>query len=78
MRSSPDRSRAKIKRRGFAFEPFRPTDAPLPLSQLDADPREELLVFERSGERRAVVARQMAYHHTVQGDLAGEPYLVSF
>lgn len=38
----------------------------------------ELLVVERGGERRALGGREMAYHHLAQGELAGEPYLVSY
>lgn len=38
----------------------------------------ELIVFERAGESRALLMRQMAYHHVAQGELAGQPYLVSF
>ena len=39
---------------------------------------EQLIVFERSGEKRALLVRQMAYHHVAQGELAGEPYLIAF
>ena len=39
---------------------------------------EELIVFQRGGQRRALVIREMAYHHLAQGTLAGEPYLISF
>jgi len=38
----------------------------------------ELIAFERGGMHRAFLAREMAYHHVAQGELAGEPYLVSF
>ncbi len=39
---------------------------------------EMVLVFERGGERRGLLARQMGYHHVAQGELAGEPYVVTF
>lgn len=39
---------------------------------------EALLVFERNGEQRGLLTRQMAYHHVAQGKLAGEPYLITF
>ncbi len=42
------------------------------------NPKEQLLVFERGGEQRALILNQMAYHHVAQGELAGEPYLVTF
>lgn len=37
-----------------------------------------VLVLERGGHRRGLLARQMGYHHVAQGELAGEPYLVTF
>ena len=37
-----------------------------------------LLVFERGGERMALDATQMTYHHVAQGELAKEPYVVTF
>lgn len=74
-----DRSRAKIKRSGFQFSPLRPAEgAGQPLSTARLRDDEELIVFERGTERRALVIREMAYHHLAQGTLAGEPYLVSF
>ena len=65
--------------RGFAFEPFQVRageGAPLARTGLPGDL--ELLVFSRGGESRALIAREMAYHHVAQGELAGEPYVVSF
>ena len=38
----------------------------------------ELLVVKRRGEGRALLMREVSYHHVVQGRLAGEPYVVSF
>jgi hypothetical protein len=65
--------------RGYAFEPFRvPAGAGVPLASLGLAPDTELIVFSRGGEFRALVAREMAYHHVAQGELAGQPYLVSF
>lgn len=60
------------------FERFRVSGAGEPLAGLGLDPDEELLVFERGGERRALRAKQMIYHHVAQGELAGLPYLVTF
>jgi len=37
-----------------------------------------LLVMEHSAGRLALVTDQMAYHHVAQGDIAGEPWMVSF
>lgn len=37
-----------------------------------------LLVMEREAGRLALVTDQMAYHHVAQGEMAGEPWMVSF
>jgi len=50
----------------------------MPLVEADFQNDEELIVFERNGVYRALNLREMAYHHVAQGDLAGEPYLISF
>lgn len=74
-----DRSRAKLKKFGFQFAPLRPRpEAGATLSTARLHDNVELIVFERRGARRALVAREMAYHHVAQGVLADEPYLVSF
>jgi len=71
-----DRSKAFAKKK-FQFAPFLPVNA-VPLRSANLRPDEDLLVFERSGKRRALILRQMAYHHIAQGTISGEPYLVSF
>ena len=68
----------RVRKRGFLFNPFRPTDDGEPLRSLDLPPDDELVVFERGGERRGLLLPQMVYHHVAQGELAGEPYLVTF
>lgn len=74
-----DRSKLKIKKKGSRFRPFRPTAKhELPLKSAQVDKRAELLAFERGGERRVLLVEEMSYHHIAQGELAGEPYLVSF
>lgn len=57
-----------------------PADGALqtPLAEANLDPDTELLLFERGGETRALLVRQMAYHHVAQGQLRGEPYVVTF
>ncbi len=37
-----------------------------------------LLIMEHPKGRLALVTDQMAYHHTAQGEIAGEPWMVSF
>jgi hypothetical protein len=73
-----DRSNMRVRKRGFQFKPFRPSDNGELLSTLDLKPDDELLVFERGGDRRGLLLPQMVYHHVAQGELAGEPYLVTF
>lgn len=64
--------------RGFAFEPFQVPSRGVSLSGLNLPPDLELIVFTRGESTRALIAREMAYHHVAQGELAGEPYLISF
>ena len=37
-----------------------------------------VLVLEHPRGRLALVTEQMAYHHVAQGEMAGEPWMVSF
>ncbi len=74
-----DRSKMIIKKQGFRFKPFRPTEKnETRLAEAGLGEKEELIVFERGGQRRALILREMAYHHVAQGELAGEPYLITF
>ncbi len=64
--------------KGFAFQPFQvPAGGPL-LSGLGLPPDLELIILTRGRSARALIAREMAYHHVAQGELDGEPYIVSF
>lgn len=75
-----DRSRAKLWGRS-RFQPFRVTDGE-PLQKLVEAGRigrnQDLLVMERFSQRLAFTTRQMAYHHVAQGEMAGNPYMVTF
>lgn len=73
-----DRRRSLLKKRGFLFEPLAVAQAGVPLAALAIPDDAELILFSRGSEQRALIAREMAYHHVAQGELAGEPYLVSF
>ena len=64
--------------RGFAFEPFQVPSGGTYLADINLPADLELITFARGGETRALVAREMAYHHVAQGELGGQPYLVSF
>lgn len=64
--------------KGFAFPPFQVPAKDNPLSSLNLPLDLELILFTRGGSTRALVAREMAFHHVAQGKLGGQPYLVSF
>ena len=36
------------------------------------------MVMVRGGQHLALSTMQMSYHHVAQGELAGEPWMVSF
>ncbi|MFV1988338.1 MAG: hypothetical protein ACC682_13740 [Gemmatimonadota bacterium] len=65
------------------FVPFRVTDADVsPLRDVLAGGVVQsdtwLMIMEHDAGRLAMVMDQMAYHHVAQGDLNGEPWMVSF
>ncbi len=41
-------------------------------------PQTRVLIMEHKNGRLALVTDQMAYHHTAQGEIDGEPWMVSF
>ena len=68
----PDRSR---------FTPFLVEESRLlreALNQGVVDDDTPILVVERGGQRLALITREMMFHHVAQGDMAGEPWMVSF
>ena len=60
------------------FPRFSPPASGVPLSTAELKDDTDIIIFERGGEERALLSNQMAYHHLAQGELGGEPYLVSF
>lgn len=60
------------------FERFPMRGAGVVLGAAGLAPGTELMIFARGGERRALLLREMAYHHLAQGTLGGAPVLVSF
>jgi hypothetical protein len=64
--------------KGFAFEPFQVPQQGASLSSLHLSHDLELITFTRGGSTRALIAREIAYHHIAQGELEGLPYLISF
>ncbi len=72
-----DPAKALLKEPDF-FQRFRVPERGGLLKEAQLKPDELLLLIERGSKRRAFLARQLAYHHVAQGELAGEPYLVAF
>jgi hypothetical protein len=72
-----DESRAWLKKPDYFPRFVAPADGKR-LSSLKLPDHEELLVVERGGVRRGFLMRQAGWHHAIQGELAGEPYVVSF
>lgn len=63
------------------FDAFYPeTYEPLSTARRDGRVRDDtgLLVLTRGETTLALVTTQMAYHHIAQGEMAGEPWMVSF
>ncbi len=75
-----DITRARVGA-GSRFEPFqvhetRSLREAFGAGVVESDTR--LLVMAHAAGRLALVTDQMAYHHVAQGDIAGEPWMVSF
>jgi hypothetical protein len=47
-------------------------------SARDVSDETPILVFEAGGRTLSLVSSQMAYHHVAQGEMAGEPWMVTF
>ncbi len=77
VESKLDLGRARLNEPDL-FVRFRVPDRGQPLISAGLTGSVELIVFRRGERRRALLMRQMAYHHLAQGELAGEPYAISF
>lgn len=44
----------------------------------DVDDDTPVLQFEAGGRTLTLVSSQMSYHHVAQGEMAGEPWMVTF
>ena len=55
------------------FEPLRAV-----LRRGDVSEDTPMLVFRTADRTMALVASQMSYHHVAQGEMAGEPWMVTF
>jgi len=72
-----DAARARLSHPDL-FPRFRVQGDGVPLAEKGLSPETLLLVFERGGQSRALLVTQMTWHHVAQGELAGEPYVISF
>ena len=72
-----DEHRAVLRGPGM-FPRFDVPDDGERLADAGLDPHTALIVPQRNGSSRALIVKQIAYHHVAQGRLAGEPYMVSF
>ena len=73
-----DPSEALLGGPDIPFDRFRVPDDGTPLADEPLDADDLLVVFERGGERRALLVQDLAYHHVAQGTLGGEDYMVTF
>jgi len=64
------------------YAPFQVTDESRPLRDALSDGTLQdhtvLLVIQNPEGRLALVRDQMSYHHVAQGEIMGEPWMVSF
>ena len=72
-----DAERASLKSPDY-FRRFRISKSGEPLNGAGFRKQAQLLIFERAGQRGALLRDQMIYHHVAQGELGDEPYLVTF
>lgn len=77
MDSSFDSTRAQLNDPDL-FERYRVPDRGERLANAGLADDTDLMMVERAGVTRALLVHQLSYHHLAQGELAGEPYMVSF
>ena len=75
--STFDPKRAWLKGPDF-FARFEAPASGEPLREQGLDGERQLVIAERGGARRAFIADELSVPHMAQGELGGEPYLVSF
>ncbi len=75
-----DKRRALLMRRDI-FEPFHAMSAyPLRIALSQGELREDapVLVLVRGAVTLVLMTRQLLYHHVAQGEVEGEPWMVSY
>jgi hypothetical protein len=75
-----DSSRARLNKKDmfqrFTVKGSEPLAKAVEQKKINSD--DQILIVERSGESLAFAVSQIIYHHVAQGELAGQPYLVTF
>lgn len=69
---------SRLQKQPDLFQRFEVMDEGILIASTRLPDTAELIVFERQGQRRALLVQEMAYHHLAQGTLADQPYIVSF
>jgi hypothetical protein len=75
-----DSRRALLLRRDI-FVPYHVTSTSLMRDALSrGDLREDapVMVVQRGAATLVLLTQQLSYHHVAQGELAGEPWMISF
>ena len=72
-----DPKRARLEKPDM-FKRFTVPDEGQLLTEISLNPETMLLIIEFNDTRRALLVKQMAYHHVAQGMLEGNPYVVTF
>ena len=74
-----DSKRATLRDKNI-FPPFY-VEATVPLKQAlksgDVHEDMDLMLIERNTFTLALLAQQLVYHHVAQGEMAGEPWMIS-
>ncbi|MEM7798177.1 MAG: hypothetical protein AAF633_03215 [Chloroflexota bacterium] len=75
-----DAERAVLSEKAI-FEPLVINDKngkTRPLSKSGLPQEAQIIIAERNGQQITFLLRHLSYHHLAQGELAGQPYMVSF
>ena len=74
-----DSNRASLRDKAIFPPVYVETTVPLSEALTRGDVREDthLMVIERKARMLALLTKQMIYHHVAQGEIDGEPWMVS-
>lgn len=75
-----DVSRAKLSDKA-QFKPFHVSaflDSSNLFEKKMISGQDEILVFELNNKHYGLLTKQMAYHHVANGEIDGQPFMISF